>query len=119
MIVVGGVALEIGREEARGREDAGAARDEESRHLGVAREGVRVHGPGAAEPDEDEVARVVAALHRDEVERVHHGRIRDLDDAVRGLGEREPERRGAALLDRPRGALDVETDLAAEEVLAG
>ena len=45
-------------------------------------------GPGAAEADEHEVARVVAALDRDQVERVDHRRVRDLDDAVRRLGRR-------------------------------
>ena len=111
-----GVALEVGGEQPRRREDAGAARDQKRRHLGVPCERVGVHGPGATEADEHEVARVVAALHRDQVERVDHRRVRDLDDAVRGLDDGEPERPGAALLDRPLGTVDVEADLAAEEV---
>ena len=105
-------------EQAGRREDAGAARDQQRRHLGVARERVRVHRPRAAEADEHEVARVVAALHRDQVQRVHHRGVRDLDDAVRRLDD----------VDRPSGfaqrssiararALDVEADLAAEEVV--
>ena len=71
-------------------------------HLGVARERVRVHRAGAAEADEQEVARVVAALHRDQVQRVDHRRVRDLDDAVRRLDDVEAERLRAALLDRAR-----------------
>ena len=78
-----------------------------------------MHRPGAAEADEDEVARVVPTLDGDQVERVDHRGVRDLDDAVRGLGDAEPERPGAALLDRPGRALDVEADLAAEEVRSG
>ena len=61
-----------------------------------------MHGPRAAEADEHEVARVVAALDGDEAERVHHRRVRDLDDPVRGLDDVEAERLGAALLDRAR-----------------
>ena len=78
-----------------------------------------MHGAGAAEADEHEVARVVAPLDGDEVERVDHRRVRDLDDAVRRLGDAQAERLGAPLLDRPGGALDVEADLAAEEVRSG
>ena len=88
----GRVELQVGREEAGGGEDAGAARDQQRRHLGVAGERVRVHGPGAAEAEEDEVARVVAALDGDQVERVDHRGVRDLDDPVRRLGDVEPER---------------------------
>ena len=45
----------------------------------------RVHRPGAAEGDQREVARVVAALDRDLADRRGHARDGDLDDA---LGER-------------------------------
>ena len=111
-----GVSLEICREKARGREDPGTAGDQQRRHLGVACQRVRVHGTGAAEADEHEVTWVVPSLHRDEVKRVDHRGICDLDDPVRSLGDGEAERPGAALLDRPGGAFDVEPDLAAEEV---
>ena len=50
------------------------------------------------------------------MERVDHGRVRDLDDPVRGLDDVEPERLRAPLLDRLSRALDVQADLAAEEV---
>ena len=76
-----------------------------------------MHRPGAAEAEEREVARVVAALDGDQVERVDHRRVRDLDDPVRRLGDVEAERLRAALLDRAPRAFDVEADLAAEEVV--
>ena len=70
-------------------------------------------GPAPPKRDEDELAGVVTALDRDQVERVHHRGVRDLDDPVRRLDEAQAERIGAALLDRPPGALDVEADLTA------
>ena len=104
-------------EQAGRGEDAGAARDQQRRHLGVARERVRVHGAGAAEADEDEVARVVAALHRDQVERVDHRGVRDLDDAVRRLVTSRPSGFAQRSSIARARALDVEADLAAEEVV--
>jgi hypothetical protein len=51
------------------------------------------------------------------VQRVHHRRVRDLDDPVCRFHDPEAERLRAALVDRAAGAIDVELDLAAEEVV--
>ena len=54
--------------------------------------------PGAAEDDERELARVVAAADRDQADGVGHVRVGDLDDRLGGLQRLEPER----LADGPR-----------------
>ncbi len=110
-----GIPLEIGCEQSGGGEDAGAWRNEQRRHLGVTRERVCVHGTRPTEGVEDEGARIIAPLDKDELECVDHGSVRDLDDAARGFDDAEAERLGAVLLDRAAGRLDVERDLAAQE----
>src|SRR6185437_9435738 len=70
---------------------------------------------GAAEGDELEVARVIAALYRDHLERLAHGRVGDLQDAGRGGGRVHAE----ALAERgkrPCGCPGIEFHLAAEEI---
>ena len=72
-------------------------------------------GPGAAEGDEHEVARIVAALHRDEAHRADHVGVGDLHDAA-GRGERiEAEGRGHPLGNGAAGRVGVERHLAAQE----
>jgi hypothetical protein len=112
----GDVVHEVGRQQPGRREDPRARRDEHRREPGVSRDRVRVQRARAAERDEQEFARIVATVHRDQAERVHHRRVRDLDDAVRRLDRVQAERHGAALLDRALRAVDVEAELAAEEV---
>ena len=67
--------------------------------------GVRVDRAGAAERDEDEVARVVAPVDRDLANQVGHARVDDPLDALRRVLDRDPERLGDLLADglaRPR-----------------
>ena len=61
------------------------ARHQDARDADLLGEGHRVHGAGAAEGDQGEVARVVAALDRDLADGRRHPRHGDADDA---LGQR-------------------------------
>ena len=63
----------------------GMPRDEDARDADLVGHREGVHGPGAAEGDQGEVARIVAALDRDLADRGGHAGDRDRDDA---LGER-------------------------------
>ena len=78
----------------------------------------RVHRAAAAEGDEREVARVVAAADRDELQGIDHVLVGDADHAERRVLDRHAERVGD-LLERSPRQLDVDLDLAAEEVVAG
>ena len=69
---------------------------------------------GAAERDERELARVVAALHGDEPQRAGHRLVRDREDALGGRVERQAGRVGDRLHGRAR-LLDVERHLAADQ----
>ena len=91
----------------RGRHDHGVAAHQ-------LRDRVRVQRPRAAEGDEREVARIVAALHRHQAQGAGHVLVDDREDAVRGLLEREVHRVGDRLHGGARG-LDVERHLAAQE----
>ena len=42
-----------------------------------------MHRPGAAERDQRELARIMAALDRDDAQRLGHAGVDDLDDAAR------------------------------------
>src|SRR4030088_2081039 len=50
------------------------------------------------------------------MQRIHHRGVRDLDDPVRGVDDAQAEGLRAPLLNCTPGTLDVEVDLAAEEV---
>ena len=83
------VVLEVAREQAAGRRDAGMRRHE---HLGdLERVGDlgRMQRAGAAERDERELARVVALLDRPRPDRARHVRVRDRQDAVGRLHQTE------------------------------
>ena len=58
---------------------------------------------GAAEGHQAELPRVVAALHRDDAERLAHVGVDHLDDARGGLRDAEAERRRDVLGDRALG----------------
>ena len=73
---------------------------------------------GAAGGDERELARVVAAADRVELDRLGHPELLDLQRAERGLLNRHPERVGERLHRRAR-ELDVELHLAAEQAAVG
>ncbi len=74
-----------------------------------------MHRPGAAEGDEREVARVVAALDGDEPLRPGHVLVDDVEDALGRSMQVEAERVADLLHGRLR-RLHVELDLAAEEL---
>ena len=50
--------------------------------------------PGAAEGRQHELARIVAALHGDDLERFGHGMVDDVDDGRRGRARIDAERLG-------------------------
>ena len=62
----------------------------------LGRERGGVDRAGAAVGDEDEIARVAAALGRDGAQRAHHRGVREAVDPARRLEHREPERLGDA-----------------------
>ena len=79
------------------------------------RDGIRVQRPGATVGDEGEVARIVAALNRDEAKCACHVLVHDREDALRGLLDRGEAHRVGDLLDRRVRGVDVERHLAAEQ----
>ena len=56
--------------------------------------------PGAAEGGEHELARIVAALHGDDLQRLGHGVIDDVDDGRRRRAHVDAERLGEPLARR-------------------
>ena len=89
------VAAQVAHQHPPGREDVGGARDHDLPDPELGGERDRVHPAAAAEGDEREVARVVAAVDRDQLERVDHVVVRDPHDAARRLGAIDAEARSA------------------------
>ncbi len=77
------VAPLVARDEAERREDAGRLRHEHLATAELLRERARMQGAGAAERDDREVPRVVAALDRDDAQRPKHLGVDDADHRVR------------------------------------
>ncbi len=75
----------------------------------------RVHRARAAEGDEREAARIVAARDRDDPQGAHHRRVCDPDDRSCSLLDAETERPRDVELDRPSSGGRVEPDAPAEE----
>ena len=71
--------------------------------------------PGAAERREHEIARVVAALHRDDLQDLRHGVIDDVDDGGRRGGHIDAERLREPLAHRGFGGGMIDRQLAAEQ----
>ena len=90
------VAPLVARDEPERREHARRRGHEHRADPELLGERARVQRPGAAERDEREVARIVAALDRDDAQRAQHLRVDDLDDG-RGVERRRARAR------RPRG----------------
>ncbi len=78
-----------------------------------------VHRPGAAEADQHVVARIDALLHRDDVDRGSHVRVRDLVDRPGGAHDARAERLGDLASDRRVGPRGIERQRAAGESLGG
>ena len=98
------LVAEVGDEVADCTEETRRRRDDHRERAHQLRDRVRVQGPGAAVGDEREVARVVAALHRDEAERTRHVLVDDREDPLRRLldASRAPSRRRPSALRRAR-----------------
>lgn len=71
---------------------------------------------GATEGDERELARIVAALDRQQADCLGHQRLGDADDAVRDIADVDPKR-ASHRLKRPERGVDVEPDNPFREVL--
>ena len=82
------VVADVDHQAAERRPGAGARRDEHGRHAQLLRERGAVQRAGAAERDERELARVVAALERDDPHGVGHVRVGDGDDRLGGRVQR-------------------------------
>ncbi len=76
-----------------------------------------VHGATAAEDHHGEIARIVAAVHRDQLERVDHVRVGDAHDAARHLdiAHAQPCRRVRRA--RLRARRHIGDDIAADEIV--
>ena len=102
------ILAHVGQQHAERREVRRQIRHDHGRNLQVARDLHGVQRTGAADRDEREVARIVAALDRDAAHGERHLGDGDLHDAVRDLGRVHAQRlRRASLEPAPRG-VDVE-----------
>jgi hypothetical protein len=110
------VAAQVRHHHAPGREHRGAGRHDHLLHAELGGERHAVHSPAAAEGDEREVARVVAAVERHQLQRVDHVVVGDADDAARRLVGTDAELL-AHRRDRLLGGRHVRNDLAAAEIV--
>ena len=108
------LVLEVGREQPGRRDDARVRRHEHACDLELERDVAREHRPAAARGDERELARVVAAAHRVQLDRLGHAVLLDLERAERRLLDGHPELVGDAL-HRLLGERAVELHAAAEQ----
>ena len=108
------LVLEIGREQPGRRGDPGMRRDEHARDLELERDVAGEERPGAAGRDERELARVVAAPHAVQLDRLRHPELLDLQRAERGVLDRDVELLGD-LRHRAARELGVELHVAAEQ----
>ena len=78
------LVAEVGHQHADGGGDARVRRHQHGRDAELARQRVGVQRAGAAEGDQHELARIVAALHGDQAHGADHVRVGDLHDAGGG-----------------------------------
>ena len=99
------VVAHVDEQAAERRRDARVGRDDHGRDRQLLGERGAVQRAGAAERDQREVARVIAAADRDQADGVGHVGVGDLDHRARRVEQLEPERLGHAVADRrPRPA---------------
>ena len=98
------------------REHAAVRRHDDGAHLQLGAERRRVHRAAAAAGNEHEVARVVAAPHRDELQRVDHVGVDEADDPVGELRRRQAER-AAEGAERLLGGGAADSERATQEVV--
>ena len=110
------LVLGVREEQPEGAEDAGCGWDEHAAHPQRARDLDAGQRPVAPERTEREVARVAAAVRRDGLHRARHRRDGELQDAVRGLLDRQPEWRRHHAVERRSRPLRIERDRAAAEL---
>ncbi len=110
------LGLEVGDEQPERGEHAGTRRHDDGAHAEQAGERGAVQRTGTAEGEQREVARVVAALDRDDADGADHVVVDDGEDAARRLLQAQAQRPGDAGLDRRARALHVEGEGAAEQV---
>ena len=109
------VVSHVEEEAAERRGDPRVGRDDNGRDVELAGQVGGVNRARAAEGDEAEIARVVAAADRDQADGIGHVRVGDLDDGVGGAHGVVAERRGDLLRDGSFGGVAVERHGAAEE----
>src|SRR5262249_54344278 len=122
------VAPDWREQEPSRREETGERRHDRRPDAELRRERRRVHGPGAAVREQNEVGRVAPLPRRDRAKGAHHRRVRELVHAARGLEHAEaqvgaqPSERllGGLLLDREvAGGEGPGRDVAEEDVRVG
>ena len=112
------LVLQVGGEQAGRGDDAGIGRHEHARDLELQRDVAREQRARAAGRDERELARVVAAAHRVQLDRLRHPVLLDLQGAERGLLDRHAEPIGDLWTARLR-ELEIELHGAAEQAPVG
>ena len=76
-----------------------------------------VHGAGAAEGDQGQIARIEALLGRADPHGAFHVGVGDADDPRRRRLGRQPERRADPLHERPPRGIEIHPHLAAQEAI--
>ena len=114
----GELVLDVRDQQAEGRQHARGARDQHGPDADLLGEAASVDRAGPAERDQREVPRVLAALDRDDPERLRHVRVDDAVDAEGGPGHVEPERAGDLRLHCRAREVGVEPDAAGEGLRA-
>ena len=112
------LVLHVRRQQAGGREDAGMRRHQDARDLQLHRDVAGEERAGAAGGDQGEIARVVAAPHAVELDRLDHAELLDLQRAERGLLQRHVEGRGEPL-QRVPGEVGVQRHAPADQAAVG
>ncbi len=109
------VDLEIGDEGAEGRAEAGIERQDDARHVHLARQGAGMQGTGAAESDESEIPGVEPAVDRQDADRVRHVLVGHVDDGLRRVRHLQVQLPSHQTYRALRGA-QIELHLSAQEV---
>ena len=114
----GGGALLLDRrgQQAGGREHARMARHQHAGDRQMLRQRTGMQRPGAAERDQGEAARVIAAADRDQADALGHSRVQHSVDAERRRLHGHVERAGDPALDGGAGETGVERHVATGEV---
>jgi hypothetical protein len=75
----------VGHQHAPGREVGWRLQDQDTPHVQLLGQRRRVHRPASTEGDQREIARVIDAADRDQLESVDHVRVSDPDHAQRRI----------------------------------